>query len=132
MQADTHTFTPKYALAHNQADVLFVSLPKPIKQTHIRMHLHIIFDSADYVDAITPPSWSTFPEESLDLCIAHPNAGEHELPVWVGDDVGCAFPPERTATRCMRQCQILLSYEHAPVRLFRGRLPLSLLASVSV
>ena len=74
------------------------------------MYLHIIFDSADYVDAITPPSWSTFPEESLDLCIAHPNAGEYELPVWVGDDVGCAFPPERTATRCMRQCQILLSY----------------------
>ena len=96
------------------------------------MHLHIIFDSADYVDAITPPSWSTFPEESLDLCIAHPNAGKHELPVWVGDGVGCAFPPERTATRRMRQCQILLSYEHAPVRLFRGRLPLSLLASVSV
>ena len=32
VQADTHTFTPKYALAHNQADVVFVSRPKPKKK----------------------------------------------------------------------------------------------------
>ena len=31
--------------------------------------------SIDYVDAISPPVWSTYPEESLDRCIAHPNAG---------------------------------------------------------
>ena len=32
VQADTHTFTPKYALAHNQADVVFVSRSKPKKK----------------------------------------------------------------------------------------------------
>jgi len=30
--------------------------------------------SADYVDAIAPPSWSTYPEESLDQCLGHPNS----------------------------------------------------------
>ena len=30
--------------------------------------------SADYVDALYPAEWATFPAESLDVCIAHPNA----------------------------------------------------------